>query len=473
MKKALSLDFLMSRRWAVEQSYLDIMTSLSTRDIDNISFISNSGISNNSKVSEAVLTALEGKSGHDVARGLESRDGVGVIHINGVISRYAGMFDDICGGTSTQMLAKSWTTAQERHDIHSIVLCFDSGGGEADGIHEFSEMVFNARGNKPVVAYVGGSCCSAAYWMASAADEVILDATARVGSIGTVMSFRRSKSTENDTEIIEIVSSQSPNKRLDPGTTEGKAAYQSETDQLADIFIDRIARNMSVERDTVLTEFGQGGVLIGQNAVDKGMASRLGSYEDVISELINKSENNSSSNSASRNKKTMAKDNTNANALKKTLVALNLPLLTATSAEDMIASITAERPDVMAALTASLAPEPEVNALDDAQAIVAACVKAGMPAMSATLLQPGITKATAESMITSASALQDTLASAGLSASFDSLVTHMQDPIKMVGLAIHDAQASADEDGNSSRHIVDGKDKKSTALNVNDIYKKR
>ncbi len=467
MKKALSLDFLMSRRWAVEQSYLDIMTSLSARDLYNVEFIGN-----NSKVSEAVLTALEGKNGHEVSRGLEVRDGVGVIHISGVISRYAGMFDDICGGTSTQMLAKSWTTAQERNDIHSVVLFFDSGGGEADGIHEFAEMVFQARGNKPVIAYVGGSCCSAAYWIASAADEVVLDATARVGSIGTVMSFRRSKSNDDDTEIIEIVSSQSPNKRLDPGTTKGKAAYQSETDQLADIFIDRIARNMNVERDTVLTEFGQGGVLIGQNAVDKGMASRLGSYEDVISELISKSESQSQSNSKNR-KKTMTKDKTGATASSKTLLALSLPLVAAASAEDIIASITAERPDVMAALTESLAPEPEVNALDNAQAIVKACVDAGMPAMSATLLQPGITKAEAESMITSASALKDTLASAGLSASFDTLVTHMQDPIKMVGLAIHDAQASADESGDGNRQIVSEKEKQKTDLNVSDIYKNR
>lgn len=467
MKKALSLDFLMSRRWAVEQSYLDIMTSLSMRDLDGIELISNA-----SKVSEAVVEALEGKSGHEVARGLEVRDGVGVIHISGVISRYAGMFDDICGGTSTQMLAKSWTKAQERNDIHSIALFLDSGGGEADGIHEFAEMVFQARGNKPVIAYVGGSCCSAAYWIASAADEVVLDATARVGSIGTVMSFRRSKSNDDDTEVIEIVSSQSPNKRLDPGTDKGKAAYQSETDQLADIFIDRIARNMNVERDTVLTEFGQGGILIGQKAVDKGMAHRLGSYEDVISELITKSESNSQSNSNNR-KKPMTKAKTGATAPNKTLLALSLPLIAAASAEDIIASITAERPDVMTALTASLAPEPEVNALDDAQAIVKACVDAGMPAMSATLLQPGITKASAENMITSASALKDTLASAGLSASFDTLVTHMQDPVKMVGLAIHDAQASADETGDSSRHIIDKKDKKTPELNTSDIYKNR
>jgi ClpP class serine protease len=467
VKKALSLDFLMSRRWAVEQSYLDIMKSLSTRDLDNIKFVGN-----NSNVSDAVITALEGKSGDEVSRGLEVREGVGIIHITGVISRYASMFDDICGGTSTQNLAKCWTTAQERADIHSVVLNFASGGGEADGIHEFSEMVFKSRGNKPITAYVGSSCCSAAYWIASSADEVVMDATARVGSIGTVISFRRSKSDENDTEIIEIISSQSPKKRLDPGTKEGRKSYQNEADQLADIFIDRIARNMHVDRETVLTEFGQGGVLVGQNAVDKGMAHRLGSYEDVISELVNQSQINSGNQEQTLMAKANNGDETS-NTDNKTPSELRLPLASAVSAADFIASIKTERPDVMTALNVSLTPAPELMALDDVYSIVDLCVESNMPAMSATLLQPGVTKALALSMITSASALKDTLAASGLSASFESLVTHMQDPIKMVGLAIHDAQASADETSDSSRHIIDKKDEKEAELNANDIYKNR
>lgn len=126
-------------------------------------------------------------------------------------------------------------------------------------------MIYQARGRKPIVAYIGGAGCSAAFWVATAADEVVIDATARLGSIGTVMTFRtRKKSDTDQTEVLEIVSSQSPNKRLDPASEEGRKAYQSELDNLADIFIDRVARNMGVSRETVLNDFGKGGVLIGQ-----------------------------------------------------------------------------------------------------------------------------------------------------------------------------------------------------------------
>ncbi|NSM26767.1 hypothetical protein HT094_21955 [Shewanella sp. ZOR0012] len=126
MKKNLALDFLMSRPWALDQGYLDIMTGLSARDLDNLD-LSSLKLSAN-QVAESVATALEGKSGRAVTRGMEIRGDVAIIHVNGVISRYAGMFDDICGGTSTQNLAKDWTAATERHDVNSIVLYIDSPG---------------------------------------------------------------------------------------------------------------------------------------------------------------------------------------------------------------------------------------------------------------------------------------------------------------------------------------------------------
>ena len=46
------------------------------------------------------------------------------------------------------------------------------------------------------VAYVKGMCCSAAYYLASACDRVIVTETALVGSIGAVISLWNAKSEE-------------------------------------------------------------------------------------------------------------------------------------------------------------------------------------------------------------------------------------------------------------------------------------
>ncbi|NYZ70150.1 S49 family peptidase, partial [Endozoicomonas sp. SM1973] len=80
-----------------------------------------------------------------------------------------------------------------------------------------------------------------------------MDHTASVGSIGVVATYV--KQNHDDKDVFEMVSSQSPNKRLEPDSQDGKANYQAELDQLADIFIDRVARNLNISRDNVLKEF--------------------------------------------------------------------------------------------------------------------------------------------------------------------------------------------------------------------------
>ncbi|PMP51642.1 hypothetical protein BCS83_02260 [Vibrio splendidus] len=446
MKKKLALNYLMSQPWALDAQLLSLMGDIANRDADSI------------ELDDLFPAALEGKAGKAVTPGMEKREGgVALIHVNGVISRYASMFHAICGGTATQMLGRDFTQAMNDSSVKSIVLYIDSPGGEADGIHEFSEMVYQARGKKPIVAYVGGSGCSAAYWIATAADEVVMDATARVGSIGTVMTIRRRKASEDDSiETLEIVSSQSPNKRLDPGTDEGRAAYQQQLDELADVFIDRVARNMGVSRDTVLSDFGGGGVKIGQTAVDKGMAHRLGSLESVIAEL-------------KKGKKTNMTQATKPGASGESdAVTLTLPTAEELSASDLVAALTEHRPDAISALKG---PDPE-TALAHAADIAQQCAAAGLPALSATLLKEGVTKASAESTINMAKGLKDTLAAAGLSGSFDTLVGCIDDPVKMVGKAIHEAKAEADENGDQTRQIMD-KEKPNTSLSAKDIYAKR
>lgn len=78
----------------------------------------------------------------------------------------------VLGGTALDILAKDFRTALENSDVRAIILDFDSPGGIAVGPAEMADMIFNARGNKPIISYVGRNCCSAAYWLASAADTL-------------------------------------------------------------------------------------------------------------------------------------------------------------------------------------------------------------------------------------------------------------------------------------------------------------
>lgn len=212
------------------------------------------------------------------------RDGVAIIPVIGPLFRYANIFTAISGASSYELIARDFMSALENPQISSIILDIDSPGGEVNGVSELASIIFDARGTKPIIAYASGDAASGAYWIASAADEIVVSETSALGSIG-VVGIYRGKTTKESTETVEIVSSQSPHKRLDPMSDDGRAKLQTRIDAMADVFVSTIARNRSVTPDHVLEHYGGGDVMIGANAINAGLADRIGSLERLITEL--------------------------------------------------------------------------------------------------------------------------------------------------------------------------------------------
>jgi signal peptide peptidase SppA len=221
---------------------------------------------------------------------VEERDGIAILTATGPMFRYATFFTMISGGTSYDLLARDFQKALDNPRIHSIVLNIDSPGGEASGVSEFADQIHAARAKKNIVAYVGGGGASAAYWLASAASEIVVADTAMLGSIGVVLGVEdsRARDERNGVKRLEIVSAASPYKRVDPTSAEGQSRLQARVDALADVFLAKVARNRDTDVETVAREFGQGDVFLGQAAVDAGLADRVGDYESLIAELANR-----------------------------------------------------------------------------------------------------------------------------------------------------------------------------------------
>ena len=258
-----------SRPWLIQRESLDTILAVADRMGDP--------------------EALQSRTGKplDNTRTVSMREGVAVIPVTGPIFRYANLFTEISGATATGVLAKDIQTALDNPYVRGIVLDINSPGGEATGINELSKLIASARGKKPIKAYAGGSMASGAYWLGVACDEVIVDETALLGSIGVVMSYldTSKRDAASGVRLVEIVSSQSPDKRVDPSTDDGRAKVQAVVDALAEQFIAAVARYRGVDAATVISDFGRGGVLVGPAAVQAGMADRLGSLEAVIAEL--------------------------------------------------------------------------------------------------------------------------------------------------------------------------------------------
>lgn len=205
------------------------------------------------------------------------RDGVAVIRVTGPLFRYANLFTRICGATSYELLAQDFNKALNDPNISAILFDVDSPGGEVNGCSELADMIYNARGKKPILAYASGSCCSGAYWIASACDKIMAADTAILGSIGVVSIFEK----EDEKKTIKIVSSQSPNKRPDVETEEGKAKIQAHIDALAEVFINKVALHRDISPKNVIENFGGGDVFVGQNAVRIGLADSLPERADT------------------------------------------------------------------------------------------------------------------------------------------------------------------------------------------------
>lgn len=257
-----------SEPWAITQSALETILEIAERENEK---------------PEAVAARLgkELQNTHTVTL----RDGVAIIPVTGPLFRYANLFTAISGATSYEILAQDFTIALDNPDINAIILNIDSPGGEVNGCSELANMIFAARGKKPIIAYASGDAASGAYWIASAADEVVASETSGLGSIGVVAVYRGAKPDKNAPTTIEIVSSQSPFKRLNPETDEGRSKLQVRIDAMAEVFVQTLARNRSIEAAQVLEQFGGGDILIGAHAVNAGLADRIGSLEKLIAEF--------------------------------------------------------------------------------------------------------------------------------------------------------------------------------------------
>lgn len=252
--------------WAITEAALNNILTIASRQNESIE----------------VVSAKLGRE-LDNSYVTEIREGAAVIPVVGPLFRYANIFTAISGASSYEVLAKDFTSALENPDVHSIILDIDSPGGEVNGCAEFASMIFEARGKKPIIAYASGDAASGAYWIASACDQIIASETSMLGSIGVVAVYRGS----NDENVLEIVSSQSPYKRLDPSSKDGKSRLQSRIDDLATVFIESIAKHRGVDPPTVIKDFGGGDVFIGKNAISSGLADDIGSLEQIINEHSN------------------------------------------------------------------------------------------------------------------------------------------------------------------------------------------
>lgn len=226
------------------------------------------------------------------AAGAARNGAIAVMPLYGVMVQRHNLMTETSGGLSTEAFGRAFAMALSDPGISAIVLDIDSPGGHVMGTPELADIVYGARGRKPVMAVANSMAASAAYWVASQADEIAVTPSGEVGSIGIVAAHQDiSKAEEQDgvkTTLISAGRKKTLGNPYEPLSEEARADIQGQADKYYDMFVRGIARGRGVTPGTVRAGFGEGGMVMAAEAVKLGMADRVATLDQTIERLIGK-----------------------------------------------------------------------------------------------------------------------------------------------------------------------------------------
>lgn len=242
---------------------------------------------------EQILEKIGGAQAAD-RRGGSSKTsgGVAIIPIYGVISHRARMVDNISGpgGTSVESVQRDLRQALDNPNVGTIVFDIDSPGGSVAGVEELSAEIFNARGQgKKLISVSNSLMASAAYYVGSGADEVVVTPSGEVGSIGVYL-VHQDLSAAFEAEGIKHTLIKAGDHKAEGNPFEALSAdaltyFQEQVNEHYRMFTAAVARNRGVSVANVKENYGQGRTLMAKAAKKAGMVDRVETFDDVMARL--------------------------------------------------------------------------------------------------------------------------------------------------------------------------------------------
>lgn len=222
---------------------------------------------------------------------------VAVIPLMGVIMPRADLLSEVSGAQSLAAFQREFQAAAANPDVSAIVIEVDSPGGQVDLVPETAAMIRAARGgDRPIVAVANTVAASAAYWIASAADELVVTPSGLVGSIG-VFTVHEDVSEALAMEGVAVTYiyegarkvEGNPFEPLDPAA---KAAVQARIRDTYESFTGDVAAARGVPLEVVQADpeaaerhMGGGRALPAAEALALGMVDRVETLDATIQRL--------------------------------------------------------------------------------------------------------------------------------------------------------------------------------------------
>jgi len=200
---------------------------------------------------------------------------------------------EIADGTeaSAEAVVSAMRSAFEDSGAQAVVLLINSPGGSPVQAGMINDEITRLKKQyrKPVYAVVGETCASAAYYIAAAADDIFVDKASIVGSIGVLMDGFGFTGAMQKLGVERRLLTAGENKGFldpfSPQTAKQRAYAQTMLDQIHQQFIAAVKAGRG-DRLKVGPETFSGLFWTGQQAVEMGLADRLGNLDYVAREVV-------------------------------------------------------------------------------------------------------------------------------------------------------------------------------------------
>lgn len=216
---------------------------------------------------------------------------IAVLPITGIIAHRMNLIEDVSGpgGTSIQKLQAQFREALAADQCQAIVLDVDSPGGSVDGVPELAEEIYQARKIKPIIACVNTMCASAAYWLGSAAGEVVCMPSGSVGSIGVYMVHEDLSRALDEAGValtfIKAGKYKTEGNPSEPLSPEARDHFQEMVDDLYSLFVNAVAKNRGTTQAKVRSGYGEGRALLARDALKVDLIDGIGTFDSVLAKL--------------------------------------------------------------------------------------------------------------------------------------------------------------------------------------------
>lgn len=220
-------------------------------------------------------------------------DGKAIIPIHGIlINRFAYSWSF---ATGYNFIRAQVEAALEDEDVDGLIYDVNSYGGTVAGCKETSDLMFRASskgGGKPSLAVVDSSCFSAAYMLASAADQLAVTPTGGAGSIGVVlMHMDVSQALEKFGLKVTFLTAPEGGHKVDgnpfePLSKEVAADLQAEIDKMYGVFVATVVRNRPALSDQAVRDT-QARCFLADDALAAGLIDQVATPPEALNAFFN------------------------------------------------------------------------------------------------------------------------------------------------------------------------------------------